>query len=473
VTEQEEHDMQFSNLKKMSSGVFRIRMRHPALPGKMIDRSCNTTEIGIAARISEALEALKHPNWHDPSKENEAARLYNAVAVEAFYKPLRAVDPEINFTPRIMAVHLEQDGALEYAEPYQTVADNYTKLLIEHDLLRRKCDFLERELSRLGHSPHNKQTLAAAFDRWSKEFHSKSERQRKAVVRRAKFVVEALGPVSFEKLTLAAVNDAINKSLKVVRSRNGMKAQSLYERSYRIREIKRLLAWVATEFELKAIGKIASSLHAQSAQTIARSQNGDVGILDLVAVERFLSITDAKPYATLQAAVYWRALIASLVYAGLRLGELCALRWQDVNFVGQILSVKDTEIKATKTTASNRPIKPLPELWSFLQTLQPVTGTYEFVFPAFLDGAFKPESWLVEEDGKMIAVRLTRALIRDEVKIGLGRKIPQRARRTCRGLMLTRGVPGHVCDLMLGHSNDVGAAHYTNALQVVSAFKFA
>src|SRR5438128_881753 len=100
---------------------------------------------------------------------------------------------------------------------------------------------------------------------------------------------------------------------------------------------------------MRSVGKIASALHAPSAQTIARAKGGNVDILDEVALQRFLSGLEAAPFATLQAATYWRALVATLVYSGMRLGELCVLQWSDVDFKGQLLSVRDSEIKATKT----------------------------------------------------------------------------------------------------------------------------
>jgi hypothetical protein len=39
--------------------------------------------------------------------------------------------------------------------------------------------------------------------------------------------------------------------------------------------------------------------------------------------------------------------------------------------------------------------------------------------------------------------------------------------------MLKRGVSAHAVNLMLGHDGHVGEAHYTNALQIASAVKYA
>jgi integrase len=138
----------------------------------------------------------------------------------------------------------------------------------------------------------------------------------------------------------------------------------------------------------------------------------------------------------------------------------------------QVISIVDSPDKGLKTLKSNRVIRPLPELWALLERLKAITGDYDFAFPYENRGKFENKCWLVEEDGKQIAKLLTRKLIREEAAIGLGRQIPMRARRTCRNLMLVRGVPAHIVDLMLGHSAEVGRAHYTHVREVVSAFQY-
>ena len=469
---QETQDVKIPNLCRTDQGVWRIKMRHPAMPGKQIDRSCNTTDAAVAVRVGEALDALKNPQWHSLDKEQDAKRIFPAVAVDAFYKPLRQRPTTDNGSPRVIATYYDEMGAEEEKQPFQKVCDKLTIAEQEIITLRRKCEFFEKELARLGHGPHNQQSLQTAFEGWSAEFHSKSARQKKAVVRRVRFVIENLKNVTLAELNKDRIDAAITKSMSVVRSKSKKAASSAYEVSYRTRDMKRLLAWIADEYEMRAIAKLVKTLHAPSVETIARSQNGGVGILAVDALTKLLDSTATEPFESLQAAVYWRALIGMLVYSGMRLGELCVLTWDDVNF-DNILSVRDTRIKTTKTLASNRPVRPLPELWPLLRALQPVTGSKPFVFPALLDGKLTDECWLIENDGKMIAQRLTRCLIRMEEILGLGRQIPQRARRTCRGLMLNRGAPGHVLDTMLGHSGDVGAAHYQNSLQIVNGFKFA
>lgn len=465
-------NMKIPNLKQQPSGVWRIRCRHPAIPEKIIDRSCNTTDAAVAIRISEAIDAFKNPLWHSLDKKADAERIYPKIAIDAFFTPLKQVPTSLSGTPLIYSTVINEDGAHECSQPYQKTCDDLALAQQELTTLRKKCEFYEKELSRLGHGPHNQLTIQSAFERWSKEFHSKSARQKKAVIRRVRFVIENLKLVTLADLTTDKINNAIQKSMLLVRSKSKKAALSLYEVSYRTRDFKRLLTWIGEEYEMRSIAKLVKTLHAKSVDTIARSQNGGVGILDVAILSSILTATATEPFDSLQAAVYWRALIGTLAYSGIRLGELCALTWADVK-MDDLLAIRDSEVKSTKTVASNRPVRPLPELWPLLRALQPVTGSKAFVFPALLDGKLGDDCWLIENDGKMIAQRLTRVLMRMESTLGLGRQIPQRARRTCRGLMQNRGVPEHVLNAMMGHSGDVGAAHYQNSLQIVSAFKFA
>ena len=98
-----------------------------------------------------------------------------------------------------------------------------------------------------------------------------------------------------------------------------------------------------------------------------------------------------------------------------------------------------------------------------------MTGKSEWVFPAFTDGKLQSYWWLEIEGGKLIAKKLTRALIRLEDTLGLGRKIAMRARRTCRGLMIAKGIPTAAVNLMMGHSGSIGRNHYESAEQIISA----
>lgn len=76
--------------------------------------------------------------------------------------------------------------------------------------------------------------------------------------------------------------------------------------------------------------------------------------------------------------VYRRALLATLVFAGLRIGELTALRWRDVDLAGSRISVR-----ASKTDAGVRQVDLLPALRDELAAYKaqaPSTAPSAFVF---------------------------------------------------------------------------------------------
>lgn len=65
-----------------------------------------------------------------------------------------------------------------------------------------------------------------------------------------------------------------------------------------------------------------------------------------------------------------RAIIAVLVFAGLRLGELLKLRWRDVDLAGGWLHVTD-ELADTKTDAGRRKVKVRGALRDVLLAVKP------------------------------------------------------------------------------------------------------
>ncbi len=76
--------------------------------------------------------------------------------------------------------------------------------------------------------------------------------------------------------------------------------------------------------------------------------------------------------------VYRRALLATLVFAGPRIGELTALRWRDVDLAGYRITVRES-----KTDAGIRQIDILPALHDELRAHKahaPSTAPDAFVF---------------------------------------------------------------------------------------------
>jgi integrase len=162
-------------------------------------------------------------------------------------------------------------------------------------------------------------------------------------------------------------------------------------------------------------------------------------------------------------------LVGVLALGGLRLAELAALRWQDLDVKAKLISIVDTELHELKAPVHQRVVRPLwPDaIWPLLARLRMVTEKTPFVFPFLFNGQPTQESWLVPDHDKLISRRLTQRLLRFAARIGLGKQLPLRARRFCQTEMLATGLPESLVNLMLGHSADVGRSHYTNAREVI------
>jgi integrase len=143
------------------------------------------------------------------------------------------------------------------------------------------------------------------------------------------------------------------------------------------------------------------------------------------------------------------AMLATLVYAGLRIGELCALRWRDVD-----LSAGRIVVHQAKTNAGLRTIDVLPVLRDVLLALkaerQPLADDY--VFPSGSGSAQNPSN--IRQ--RVLAPTVKRANERLEAaaEAPLPAGItPHKLRHTFASLLVALGTdPGAAMD-QLGHSD--------------------
>jgi integrase len=139
--------------------------------------------------------------------------------------------------------------------------------------------------------------------------------------------------------------------------------------------------------------------------------------------------------------VYRRALLATFVFAGLRIGELTALTWRDVDLAGNRISVRES-----KTDAGTRQIDLLPALRDELAAYKaqaPDTQPTAFVFPSATGTKLAQENiertneTLIEAGGVPLPEGLT----------------PHKLRHTYASILVALGVdPGSVMD-QLGHAD--------------------
>jgi integrase len=144
-----------------------------------------------------------------------------------------------------------------------------------------------------------------------------------------------------------------------------------------------------------------------------------------------------------------QAMIATLLYAGLRIGELCRLRWRDVDLAGGWLTVGDA-----KTDAGRRRVKIRGALRDELSAVRArLTGPADgYVFPTRTGALLRPENFR----NRVLAAAVKRA---DKTLVAADRQplpaglTPHALRRTFCSLLYALGEdPGTVMDEM-GHTD--------------------
>lgn len=182
---------------------------------------------------------------------------------------------------------------------------------------------------------------------------------------------------------------------------------------------------------------------------------------------------------------YWRALVATLAFAGLRLAELVWLRREDVQVQGDRRQLWVTTVEdghggrhALKTGHSERAVEIHPtRLWPLLER-HLVDGAGEvFLFPASTRrraraSAGHPERWVEHTLGRVLsgdpggATRSPRAGLLPE---GMG---PASLRRTFGSLLLRSGASVAEVAAAMGNTPAVVQAHYARVLGSEVAVRF-
>jgi integrase len=148
--------------------------------------------------------------------------------------------------------------------------------------------------------------------------------------------------------------------------------------------------------------------------------------------------------------VYRRALLATLVFAGLRIGELTALQWRDVDLAGNRLTVR-----ASKTDAGMRQVDLLPTLRDELTAYKaqaPSTAPNEFVFATAAGSELIQGNIRRRVLDKAVAKANEKLIEAGTVPLPEG-LTPHKLRHTFASIVVALGVdPGSVMD-QLGHTD--------------------
>jgi len=148
--------------------------------------------------------------------------------------------------------------------------------------------------------------------------------------------------------------------------------------------------------------------------------------------------------------VYRRALLATFVFAGPRIGELTALRWRHVDLAGGRITVRDS-----KTDAGMRQIDLLPALHDELAAYKaqaPDTTPDAFVFPSAKLTKMSQENIRGRVLEKAIEKANDKLISAGDVPLPEG-LTPHKLRHTYASILVALGVdPGSVMD-QLGHAD--------------------
>jgi len=142
-----------------------------------------------------------------------------------------------------------------------------------------------------------------------------------------------------------------------------------------------------------------------------------------------------------------RAMIATLTFAGLRIGEMCALRWRDVDLAGGWLTVGES-----KTDAGRRKVKIRGALRDELLRVRDGQAPDEYVFPTATGGPQSADNFR-SRVLKVAAKRASASLVKRGLSPLPERVTPHALRRTFCSLLYVLGEdPGLVMD-ELGHTD--------------------
>jgi integrase len=148
--------------------------------------------------------------------------------------------------------------------------------------------------------------------------------------------------------------------------------------------------------------------------------------------------------------VYRRALLSTLVFAGLRIGELTALQWRDVDLAGSRLTVR-----ASKTDAGMRQVDLLPALRDELAAYKAQaasTSPNAFVFTTAGGSELIQGNIRRRVLDKAVATANKKLIEAGEVPLPEG-LTPHKLRHTFASILVVLGVdPGSVMD-QLGHTD--------------------
>lgn len=168
-----------------------------------------------------------------------------------------------------------------------------------------------------------------------------------------------------------------------------------------------------------------------------------------------------------------RAILALLIFLGLRKAEICGLSWDDIDFNNKTLSVNHNSIylrkfgivtKGTKTKTSKRTIRIPEQLFNILSEYKIWYDTQKVNYGDLWAGTDK--LFLQDNGNTLNPCTINLWLKKFNLEHGFKNIPPHSLRHTCITMQINAGVPIKVVSARAGHSNErITLDIYTHTLQ--------
>ncbi|HLX61695.1 MAG TPA: hypothetical protein VKX17_10480 [Planctomycetota bacterium] len=296
-----------------------VQCRHPWLENKVlrfgVGKMTPADQTQFQAELQKLLDATPRHEHEVPDgvREEIKARYLKSFASKAIDIDLKASKQN----PRELA-----GVQLALTEP---MVDELSR---ENKRLRDQVESLLKATGMRGEAERNA-TMEGCWKRFEERFQCRmgsQKQERRNVLRRAKLVVEKIGwKTVYGSIEKADIEKAIDATKPV----------SETERSKRSVDIKRFFKFLCRPKAEDGFGFLnnpAQTLEYLSPKVLQRRRRG-----------KGLVIAAGDPKELLpKLPLYWRTLYATLCYAGLRMAEAAALRWDRINFEKRVIGVLPT-----------------------------------------------------------------------------------------------------------------------------------
>ena len=155
------------------------------------------------------------------------------------------------------------------------------------------------------------------------------------------------------------------------------------------------------------------------------------------------------------------------VYTGLRVGEISALRWKDIDFHNQYAYIHSSQKFNSLTkefyngdtkTHQNRMVPLVDNALSLLVALKQIQE----------ENGIKSEFVFANQEGQITAKAISECVRRRCHTAGIPEKSIHSIRRTLNSNMRGSGTPVAIASSIMGHSEEVNIEHYTNDLSSIN-----